>query len=89
MKIPSRRHRARLLAAAGVALFCTGGLLHAQDDDAPAPPAAGEASGDEDGETPAVEAPLDEESYLDIEEEDFTPSEEVPTDQSIAFPTDI
>ncbi len=28
-------------------------------------------------------------SYLDIEEDDFRPSEEVPADQSIDFPTDI
>lgn len=33
--------------------------------------------------------PTDDESYLDIDEEDFTPSEEIPADQSIAFPTDI
>lgn len=31
----------------------------------------------------------DDQSYLDIEEEDFQPSEEIPTDQSITFPTDI
>lgn len=28
-------------------------------------------------------------SYLDAEEEDFRPSEEIPADQSIPFPTDI
>lgn len=40
------------------------------------------------GEQPdAVES--DDESYLDIDEEDFTPSEEIPADQSITFPTDI
>ncbi len=31
----------------------------------------------------------DDESYLDIDEKDFTPSEEIPTDQSITFPVDI
>ena len=31
----------------------------------------------------------DDDSYIDIEEEDFKPSEELPTDQSIDFPTDI
>lgn len=31
----------------------------------------------------------DDESYRDIDDEDFTPSEEIPADQSIAFPTDI
>lgn len=32
---------------------------------------------------------LDERSYADAEEEDFVPSEDIPTDQAIAFPTDI
>ncbi|MFQ5609735.1 MAG: hypothetical protein ACE5F8_05635, partial [Woeseiaceae bacterium] len=32
---------------------------------------------------------VDDTSYLDTEEEDFRPSEEIPADQSIAFPTDI
>ena len=32
---------------------------------------------------------LDEGSYADAEEEDFVPTEDIPTDQSIPFPTDI
>ena len=32
---------------------------------------------------------LDEGSYADEEDDDFVPSEDIPTDQSIAFPTDI
>ena len=32
---------------------------------------------------------LDEQSYADAEEEDFVPSEDIPVDQAIAFPTDI
>ena len=31
----------------------------------------------------------DDDSYRDIDDEDFTPSEEIPADQSITFPTDI
>ena len=31
----------------------------------------------------------DDESYIDIDEEDFIPTEEIGTDQSIPFPTDI
>ncbi len=49
----------------------------------PAPDASDTES--EEATTPAA----DDESYLDIEEEDFRPSEEIPTDQSISFPTDI
>ena len=40
-------------------------------------------------ELSAEEIEIDDGSYLDAEEEDFRPSEEVPADQSIAFPTDI
>jgi hypothetical protein len=32
---------------------------------------------------------VDDGSYLDGEEDDFRPSEEIPADQSIPFPTDI
>jgi len=35
------------------------------------------------------EVVVDDGSYLDAEDEDFRPSEEIPADQSIAFPTDI
>ncbi len=35
------------------------------------------------------EIDVDDGSYLDAEEEDFRPSEEIPHDESIAFPTDI
>ena len=31
----------------------------------------------------------DDEAYIDIDEEDFIPTEEIGTDQSIPFPTDI
>jgi len=32
---------------------------------------------------------LDEQSYADTEDDDFRPSEDIPADQSIPFPTDI
>jgi hypothetical protein len=32
---------------------------------------------------------LDDENYLDAEEEDFVPTEDIPADQAIPFPTDI
>jgi hypothetical protein len=32
---------------------------------------------------------LEDESYIDAKQDDFRPSEEIPLDQSIAFPTDI
>ncbi len=60
-------------------------------------PAAGQepaSPGNEDEPTATAEpeaddADLDEESYLDAEDDDFTPSEDIPADQSIAYPTDI
>ncbi|NIV17337.1 MAG: hypothetical protein GWN47_02775 [Woeseiaceae bacterium] len=51
----------------------------------------------EEAETTEVEAPagddaedaeLDEQGFVD-EDDDFRPSEDIPADQSIAFPTDI
>lgn len=50
-----------------------------------------EQPGDRAVERPVGENPveLDERSYADAEEEDFVPSEDIPTDQAIAFPTDI
>jgi hypothetical protein len=56
----------------------------------PGPDGAG-AENTPDAEEPGEDRVLetDDESYLDIDEEDFTPSEEIPTDQSISFPIDI
>jgi hypothetical protein len=75
----------------------------APEDEAPADEVLVEVTRDDpapDGasaeNTPDTEEPVedrvletDDESYLDIDEEDFTPSEEIPTDQSISFPIDI
>jgi len=40
-------------------------------------------------EEPIDDSDLDEGSYADAEEEDFVPTEDIPTDQAIPFPTDI
>jgi len=40
-------------------------------------------------ELDAEDVNVDDGSYLDQEEEDFRPSEEIPADQAIPFPTDI
>jgi hypothetical protein len=40
-------------------------------------------------EQPVAEDGVEDESYADTEEDDFRPSEEIPADQSIPFPTDI
>ena len=72
-------------------LLIAGAAAWAQDsapeDQAPTPDAqeaAEEASAEQEDDTD-----LDEENYLDAEEEDFVPSEDIPADQAIPFPTDI
>jgi len=59
-------------------------------DEAPARDADGQSVG-QSIERSVDEDPveLDERNYADAEEEDFVPSEDIPTDQAIAFPTDI
>jgi hypothetical protein len=53
-----------------------------------------ESSETEDTQVEADEAEIEDDSDLDEQiysdaDDDFTPSEEIPADQSIAFPTDI
>ena len=47
------------------------------------------AAGDEESDVVSEVLETDDDSYRDIDDEDFRPSEEIPADQSIAFPTDI
>ena len=72
-------------------LLFAGAFAWAQDsapeDEAESPQsreAAEEAADDEEDDLD-----LDEESYRDAEEEDFVPTEDIPADQAIPFPTDI
>lgn len=62
-----------------------------QESDAPADEETARAAPEETAEPSSGEdtIELDERSYADTEEEDFVPSEDIPTDQAIAFPTDI
>lgn len=46
-------------------------------------------SGDSAGLDAELDDELESENYADAEEEDFVPTEDIPTDQSIPFPTDI
>ncbi len=67
-------------------------VAFAQDDPEPEESEAADAIVDE--EPPAEQEAdevfeTDDEAYIDIDEEDFVPTEEIPTDQSIPFPTDI
>jgi len=48
-----------------------------------------EVEATESQELDAEDVDVDDGSYLDQEEDDFRPSEEIPADQSIPFPTDI
>lgn len=59
----------------------------APDDEAESRPSqeASESAADESDD----DSDLDEESYRDAEEDDFVPTEDIPADQAIPFPTDI
>ena len=83
---PSSNYRQVLLAIVLAASFSATGWT--QDADEPdneevvtEDPAAAESA--------TEEIDVDDGSYLDAEEDDFRPSEEIPADQSIPFPTDI
>ena len=79
-----------LMLLGGLAL---GAQALPQDDTESDEETTAEAGPAEAAETPEndddEELVIDEESYVDIEEEDFRPTEEIDADQSIPFPTDI
>lgn len=54
----------------------------------PAAKAAEPAQPDADAAT-VDDSDLDDQTYADTENDDFRPSEDIPADQSIPFPTDI
>ena len=89
------RYRGRLFALIlGVSLAVTGWTQNtaAVDDEDPESEAQVEESSTEASSTEELsteEIDVDDGSYLDAEEKDFRPSEEVPADESIPFPTDI
>ena len=64
--------------------------LAQEDTDPPAEEAAQvdaeETAAEEDV---AEEAVVDDEYYQDVDDEDFRPSEDIPADQSIPYPSDI
>ena len=77
-----------------VLLIASSGRVWSQtaDDDVPAPDNEVETQAAAEEAEPEAEPEVletDNESYLDIDDKDFKPSEEIPTDQSIPFPTDI
>ena len=74
-----------------ILLLAVAALAWAQDS-APEDEAEGQESveaAEEAADEQAEDLDLDEESYRDAEEEDFVPSEDIPADQAIPFPTDI
>lgn len=77
-----------LAAALSPSAFGQQASAPAAEEDAESP-AENTAETDADSESVDEDVEIDDTSYLDTEEEDFRPSEEIPADQSIAFPTDI
>ncbi len=58
--------------------------LDAEADETGQPQSEDEADDEEQDENV-----VDDEYYQDVDDKDFRPSEDIPADQSIAFPTDI
>ena len=74
-----------------ILLLAAAALAWAQDS-APEDEAEGRESveaAEEAADEQAEDLDLDEENYRDVEEEDFVPTEDIPADQAIPFPTDI
>ncbi len=74
-----------------IMLLAAGGVAWAQDsapEDEPRSPEPGETA-EQASDEQEDDLDLDDENYLDTEEEDFVPSEDIPADQAIPFPTDI
>lgn len=93
------RRKFRILTLIPIALLLSDAGL-AQDDSAPEADASEVDTAADVGETSAEDSDedsaenidvveIDDESYRDTENDDFRPSEEIPADQSITFPTDI
>lgn len=82
----------RLLRVLVLIGFSFAGVLWAQDDEpgqtGPESVAAEPEEAVDSAEPEINDSDLDEQVYED-EDDDFRPSEEIPADQSIAFPTDI
>ncbi len=83
---PFRNSRHWILAFLVVVAFAS--VSWAQDTNT-ADDVVEEVEATESQELDAEDVDVDDGSYLDQEEDDFRPSEEIPADQSIPFPTDI
>ncbi len=81
-----RRLLALILGAALAAPVWAQDSEIADDEDPGTETQSNELSTDEES---TEEIEIDEGSYIDAEDDDFRPSEEIPADQSIPFPTDI
>ena len=73
-----------LLLAAGAIAWAQDSAPDDEEADRPSQDATESAT-----EEREDDSDLDEESYRDVEEEDFVPTEDIPADQAIPFPTDI
>ena len=73
-----------LLLAAGAVAWAQDSTPDDEAVDRPSQEASESAADEQDDDSD-----LDDESYRDVEEEDFVPTEDIPADQAIPFPTDI
>ena len=94
MSQPAKHRRALYAMLIGIVLGTTVWAQEAEapnetpgDAEAQAEPATSDEAVNE--EVVSEEIDVDDGSYIDAEEEDFVPSEEISADDSITFPTDI
>ena len=81
--------RHKLIAATGLALLAAIATAQEPDTDPPDDEASiEEAEADEPAES-IDESGLDVQGFESSDDDDFVPTEDIPTDQSIPFPTDI
>jgi hypothetical protein len=78
--------RKLLLLMLGATIFFS---AMAQEESEPLEEDAEQVEAAQNDEDEADEPIVDDEFYQDIDDEDFRPSEDIPADQSIPFPTDI
>ena len=85
-----RRHRFVVHSSKLSIVFATATWSQDAEEQTEAEETEVPAAEDVDSEAEDIdETGLDDENYADIEDDDFRPSEDIPADQSIPFPTDI
>ena len=79
----------RLLSLLSLALLLSAAVAQESDTETGDDEQAVEQTDDEEAAEEIDESGLDVQGFEEEDEDDFVPTEDIPTDQSIPFPTDI